>query len=441
MQWNTYPLEKHLEYQEHVNKHFVNYLTQMRLNLLELNQDKENLINKVCSRTLILFLVQKYKKYKNKKLTIFIPGSLRKNNRTILLDSLNTLDLQIQNILHILLYRILVQELISKEKVLTYYWTRVYKEISEKLLLPTKTDLVDLDMNLSNYLSKSQEELSESLTKTSINLQNKSYQKTFCQLFTSTVADKWDEEDIKGLKNLKIQLRPTEEQLKLFKEWFDVTRYLYNKALELIKTGSEINFIKLRDKLVTKNTKKDNQEYKDQQSIISSTKDPGQLKIEKEKLRTIAKNLKSSKNDNCKEWTLNVPKEVRANSIRDLCKNFKTVFSNFRNGNINRFSMKYRRKNENNQYLCIQKNLIQLKNNNDIYSIVIPFLGEYKTFELSKSTSEDIKRNGVIIDMDVRLIRKNGKYYLCIPISIENIKPGEYKNGGEPSGLYMLPRH
>ncbi len=413
MKWITYPLGKPITYVEQINKHFVNYLKLMRASLILLRQDKEDLINKICYRALILFLV-----LKKKESIISIPEFLRGNKRIVLIDNLNITDPKIHAIFHIVLYRILLQEITSNAKFLKNYWTPKHKKISEKLILPTKSNLDDL----SNHLLRNHEVLSELLTKTIINSENP---KNFSQLFISKNKDEWEKE---GIKSFKIKLNPTEKQLEIFEEWFNATRYLYNRALELVKNGHNVNFIALRDKLVTKDTKKTNIEYINQQKVISDlqkTDNKKQLEIEKVKLRTIAKGLESNKNEYCKEWTLNVPKDIRANSIRDLCKNYNTVFANYRMGNINRINMNYHKRTSNNHCLCIQKNLIKLINTNNVYSIVITptYLKENKTFKLSKETSKDIKKNNISINNDVRLIRTNGEYFLCIPVEFENNMP------------------
>jgi len=67
----------------------------------------------------------------------------------------------------------------------------------------------------------------------------------------------------KGVKALKIKIRPTVQQRKILDDWINTSNYVYNKTVEEINQGHAINFITLRDKLVTRNTKKNNAQYQE----------------------------------------------------------------------------------------------------------------------------------------------------------------------------------
>ena len=98
-----------------------------------------------------------------------------------------------------------------------------------------------------------------------IKVQNKNCQKTYYQLSTSTVVDKWEEENINPkqiLKSLKIKLKLNNKQREIINEWINTSNYVYNKTIEAINNGHKINFNSLRDKLVTNETKKYNPIYK-----------------------------------------------------------------------------------------------------------------------------------------------------------------------------------
>ena len=79
-------------------------------------------------------------------------------------------------------------------------------------------------------------------------------------------------------------------QQQIINDWINTSNYIYNKTLEKIKNGFEVNFHKLRDLLVTNNTKKNTNEYKyyDDLSI--------KLKLEKKDI-----NKKLLKNPSSKE--------------------------------------------------------------------------------------------------------------------------------------------
>jgi transposase len=88
------------------------------------------------------------------------------------------------------------------------------------------------------------------------------------------------------MKTRKLRIYPNQEQRKKLKEWFDTTRYVYNKGVHEIKINGNQSFMSLRNKLVT------------------------------------------SKGNDLNQWELDVPKDVRAGSLRDLDKARKTAFTN-----------------------------------------------------------------------------------------------------------------
>ena len=170
---------------------------------------------------------------------------------------------------------------------------------------------------------------------------------------------------------MKIKLKINRNQKNIFDEWLHTSNFVYNKTVKCIQDGDQINFMSLRDKLVTANTKKNNTEYKtsddnmnniriqkknlvklltnkkitikeqqtvrDQVEILEKN-----LQEEKDNLKEIKKVLKSSKNEGIQEWELNTPKEIRAGSVNDVCKAYKTGFTNLRLGNIKHFRLGFR---------------------------------------------------------------------------------------------------
>ena len=239
-------------------KQFINLGIKRKSNALKHLPDIKDLINKTWKNFAILTLLMK-KNQKIHKLTISIIGSLPKNNWTTFLDKLNTYNKENPNILHIYLFQILLQELISNEKITKPYWTHAYKELSDKLLSPVS------DITLSNSLLRKPDEKLPLLMIRNIIQPNKNSLKTYYQLSTSIVAGKWKKEPIKpnNLKALKIKMTLTNQQKTIIDEWINTSRYVYNKTIQLINKGHPIDHFQLRDKLVTENTKKNNKEYKD----------------------------------------------------------------------------------------------------------------------------------------------------------------------------------
>jgi transposase len=69
------------------------------------------------------------------------------------------------------------------------------------------------------------------------------------------------------LKTLIIQIYPTTIQKNKIDEFIDTSRFVYNKAVALSKK-IKVNFITMRDQLVTLDTKKNIEEYKEFDKIL-----------------------------------------------------------------------------------------------------------------------------------------------------------------------------
>jgi len=465
---NLLQLERLLDCLASVYKPFENSLMKVRSNLLKLHLDKEDLINKISTRCLILFLLLKKKPLIKEKILYMLEFPL-KNNMKILLDNLNSLNQEILNTLHIQLFRILLLDLISKEKDWKPYWTDAHKVLSEKLSLPIGIDYQDLDLNLLNSLSQNQEEQSPlSMKKNSIKAQNKNLQKISSLLYTSTVVDKWVKEDInvnqkkKKLeqeqqehpeqqndfiyKSFNITLKLSKKQKEKIDEWFNTSNYVYNKALYLTKTGTKPNHQNLRDLLVTAETKKkdpeyieisnkikelhsslknlkkqENKENKENREEIEKIKEI--IKTENKNLRDFAKTIKYSKNHTISEWELNTPKDIRDCAIIDLCNAYSTCYSNLKQGNISRFELDYRKKINNNKCLTISKQSIKLYNYKDnkdknLVKIVITpnILGNESNFKIGVRTIKKLNLKNITIENDCKITKQNGIYKIHIPV-------------------------
>lgn len=229
--------------------------------------------------------------------------------------------------------------------------------------------------------------------------------------------------------------------MKVFDNWFPVYNYVYNKTLEKIKGGHKVNFIELRDLLVTKNTKKTHPRYKEKSEEISllrksktkenSTEISLQINQKNRELRELAKTLEAVRTD-VPEWSLEVPKEIRASAVKDVCRAYDTARTNFRNGNIKHFDVKYRKKR-----LCtsiaIQGSFINIVNIKNVpYIKLAPdsFDDEECYFHLGKKTKKKLQPN-FKIEKDSRLVKQGRKYYLCISVSIP--EPDQEPTDQEPT--------
>ena len=153
-----------------------------------------------------------------------------------------------------------------------------------------------------------------------IKVQNRNYQKTYYQLSTSTVVDKWEEEATKlnkTQKTFKIPLLLNQQQQLIINDWLNTSNYIYNKTLEQIKNGHKVNFFNLRDLLVTNITKKSSSEYKSFDEIIN--------KLKKEKIDIYQEIKKDSDNKdklnkklNDKQLEIDIQNQKQRDNVKNI---------------------------------------------------------------------------------------------------------------------------
>jgi IS605 OrfB family transposase len=239
------------------------WLTKRKSQALKHCPEYEGLINTVFKNCVTLIFLLKNSRLARNKIS-FIQEFPLENKWMTFLDKLPT-STNHQNTQTILLFKILVQELISKEKVCRKFWTVAFKELSEKLLLPIKIDCQDSDStSSSNSLKK--EVVSSPFLKvvTHQNQLNKNSQKTCYQSYTSSTVEKWEKEVTPPkLKTLKIQLKPTTCQKGVLDEYLDTFRYVYNRTRDYVCNEKyDRNTIDLQNILVTEKTKINHPIYK-----------------------------------------------------------------------------------------------------------------------------------------------------------------------------------
>lgn len=211
-----------------------------------------------------------------------------------------------------------------------------------------------------------------------------------------------------------MKLKVNVKQRKIFDEWLHTSNYVYNKTVSCINDGEPINFMNLRNKLVTANTKKNNTEYINLENNMRFYKEEKKkhllllakviindinniaavnlliktaeenYQVEKEKLRVVKKSLKSTKNEELREWETKTPKEIRAGAVNDVCKAYQTGFTNLELGHIKHFRLGFRRKQETNKCLLLSHTCI--KNNDGILSMAPTFLKDSSQISMGKKT-------------------------------------------------------
>lgn len=113
------------------------------------------------------------------------------------------------------------------------YWNQSCVEMSQKLLCPTETGSMDLDLKLSTLLRDKTTQKSWFST-THISLLPKSLQETLFPLsMFSPVGFMASANTL--IKSRKIRIYPTMESKKLLRKFFGISRYWYNQTVEYLK--------------------------------------------------------------------------------------------------------------------------------------------------------------------------------------------------------------
>jgi putative transposase len=368
------------------------------------------------------------------------PEFLPKNNWATLLEKLSIHNFPEPNtLLNNIHLQILLKELTVRTNESKPFWNPSYDELTNNLLLPKI-----VDPNIIVICKKGTNK--RILSTNRIRVQDEEANKKYFKLSQSAVVNKWQNEVTKDnlLKSLKIRLKINVKQRNMFDEWFNTSNYVYNRTVSCINDGELINFYNLRDKLVTENTKKNNIEYvsiqnnmkiyrKDKKkhynlltkipkndivnitavNLLIQTAEEN-FQEEKEKLKTIKRDLKSSKNDEIQEWETNTPKDIRAGAVNDVCKAYKTGFANLVLGNIKHFRLGFRRKEKPNKCLLLPHCFI--KNNDGILSIAPTYLQNDSKISMGKKTIK--KHRNLVIEHDCRLVKQKNEYWLIVPIHV-----------------------
>ncbi len=123
----------------------------------------------------------------------------------------------------------------TKDLGLEPYWNELCAQISSQLLLPVETDSPDSGLNsLSTWLASTVE---KSWLETKLQaVQKPSLPPTFCPSFTSSLAGSTDSENT-VTKSRKIRIYLSAKQRLLVRKWFGVSRYVFNKTVELLRDG------------------------------------------------------------------------------------------------------------------------------------------------------------------------------------------------------------
>ena len=262
------------------------------------------------------------------------------------------------------------------EKTLEPFYNGQCEAMSRQLRSLIETDWPDSDSKLSNSCWHKTELGSSAIRTTIINPKKKSSSKISFQLSPSSVRKYMAGGTTKAEKQTRIrtiQVFPTLEQRQVLKKWFGNCRYTYNTCVAHernngIKTKKS-HFQWLRNRFVTNK----NIPYK-------------------------------------KEWLKDTPKHVREGSVKDFVTARKAAFTNLRNGNIRRFDVNFRKK-EDAQSILIPKDF--LKSCDKVGIACYPSILRGTLLTRCKVPK---------IVHDCRLVYKNKSFFLHVPVDITAAK-------------------
>lgn len=171
-----------------------------------------------------------------------VPSNEKTYNVNVIISNLDTLGQKLSQKLE--------EDLTTKEKSFSPYWSELCKEISSVLLSRIKTDSQDL-VSISS-LGSVPLTLAKSWFSTKLNyLPSVKWLKTFLQSSTVSQQDYTDSENT-NLKSLKIRIYPETKLHQIWKKWLAATKYCYNEAIAYLRKHGKVSKYDLRE-LILKN--------------------------------------------------------------------------------------------------------------------------------------------------------------------------------------------
>lgn len=307
------------------------------------------------------------------------------------------------NIQTINLSQISVPESISKEKDLSPFWTKSLNQMSKKLWSPIKTDLLDLDSNLSNISVKNLDARSKLFQKKNIT-QVKNYQKTSSPLLQFYQPKTQNSVNIQKTK--KIRIYPSEGQIELFKDCFNISRYIYNQCIEYNNQIYQTQLEEINKSQFCQsdecNKKKVEESFfckKHQNSKIKWDTINRPISMREHVL------LKEKDLPDDKKWLAKIPYDTKELMIRSYCTSLQT---NMQKGG--KFNISFKSKKNPSQIFFVNKKALKVEDNN---------IHIFK--KRLKSDSLIFKKKTDVIEIEQNcIIQKDGKkYYILMPMIVK----------------------
>ncbi len=242
----------------------------------------------------------------------------------------------------------------SKEKDCKPYWSDLCAGISSRLLLPVETDCVDSDLNFSSLWQNKTVDKSW-FSQILFTAQNPNSPPIFRASFTFSVAEFTAlEATARKSKKIRIFLKP--EQKAILKQWFGVSRFVYNKTIKYLQQPeTKANWMSIKTEIL----------------------------------------------NGLPDWAKPVPFQIKSIAIKDACTAVKKAKADFKKtGKI--CSCRFRSRKDTKQSLYIPKSAIGSKG---IYQTK---LGQSK---LKEALSKDFS--------DGRLTLAYGEYYIVVSEEVQ----------------------
>jgi len=289
------------------------------------------------------------------ELPLFVTVELvQSSSETTSLDKLNSCD---SNTPMPKLSKISAQESISKGKDCKPYWSDLCAANSSRLLLPVVTDCAGSDLSYSSLWPNKTVEKSWFSTEL-FTAQKPNSPAIFLPSFTATVAECTDS-GVTARKSRKIRLFLNPEQKALIKQWFGVSRFVYNTTIKYLQEpGAKANWLTIKT------------------GILNSLP----------------------------EWAKPVPFQVKSIAIKDACSAVKVAKQGFsKDGQIRK--CKFRSRKDTKQSIYVPKSAI--KDCGVYHSILGRCL---------------LKEALPLVFSDGRLTLAYGEYYLIVSEEVQQVK-------------------
>ena len=412
---NTSDQKKHPNYLTLQHAHCSTGIFPVKLKVLEPKEDIEDSYFQISPQILKNQCVTK----ENQSATVESQPEVKKK---IWKDKLSSSEI---NILTTKLSLIMDQGLTLKEKVLTPFWTPQSKEISQKLWLPTKIDCVDSVLTSSKEsfqntaMGKSWFSISKKhpLKKNSLmtSFQSSQFSLPDCMDLGVTPSNaKLKSKLQKQVKTLKMRLFPTEKEKVSLQLMMDQFRWYYNSILTIVYNhyGHENLLDKKKYSLYTIRDLMRKYAYVEETSGNLTFKDF----IYDEERNEIP----------IPEWWLDqVHSRLPRGAIGKFVSSLNSTISNFKNGNISKFQMKFRSKKNPTDYLNFE---------DKGYPVFIKRITSKYWF-----TTKDRKRKYISFSdidcqkrgMEIIYEKETGKYFLHYPVDREWFPSDDRRNDSQ----------